>query len=87
MTGVWTDQGKLAAIGVRVSSQWISSHGVAINVTSDLRYFDRIVPCGIRGEDVTSLERELGRPVALKVASEALVECFTDVFGRTIIVG
>jgi lipoyl(octanoyl) transferase len=80
LTGVWTSRGKLAAIGVRVSSQWITSHGIALNVSSDLSYFDTIVPCGIRGEGVTSLARELGRPVETEEAADALIEGFTGVF-------
>lgn len=87
MTGVWTPMGKLAAIGVRVSSQWITSHGVALNVNADLRRFDAIVPCGISGESVTSLERELGVPVKLDDAARALVACFAEIFGCDIIVG
>lgn len=81
LTGVWTASGKLAAIGVRVASQWITSHGVAINVASDLSFFDRIVPCGIQGEAVTSLERELGRAVDIEEVAEMLVQRFSDVFG------
>ena len=81
LTGVWTEQGKLAAIGVRVSSQWITSHGIALNVSPDLSYFDTIVPCGIQGEGVTSLSRELGGPVQMDDAVAALIEGFTEVFG------
>jgi lipoyl(octanoyl) transferase len=80
LTGAWTERGKLAAIGVRVSSQWISSHGLALNVSSDLSYFDTIVPCGIQGESVTSLCRELGRPVDMGEAVTALVDRFASVF-------
>ncbi len=80
LTGVWTEMGKLAAIGVRVSSGWITSHGVALNVSTDLDYFGTIVPCGISDGDVTSLQRELGRPVSVSEASESLVERFADVF-------
>jgi len=80
LTGIWTDRGKLAAIGVRVSSGWISSHGVALNVSVDLGLFDAIVPCGLEGERVTSLERELGVPVALEAVGETLVQRFVDVF-------
>ena len=80
-TGVWTPAGeKLAAIGVRVSSGWITSHGIALNVSTDLRYFETIVPCGIQNRGVTSLERELGREVKPSEASAALVEAFRDVF-------
>ena len=80
LTGVWTVQGKLAAIGVRVSSQWITSHGIALNVSSDLSYFDTIVPCGIRGEAVTSLSHELGRLVEMDAAVAALIDGFAGVF-------
>ena len=81
MTGVWTARGKLAAIGVRVSSQWISSHGVALNVSPDLRFFESIVPCGIEGEGVTSLSLELGRTVELTDAADRFTESFMSVFG------
>ena len=86
LTGVWTEMGKLAAIGVRVSSGWITSHGLALNVSTDLDYFGTIVPCGIPDRDVTSLERELGRPVSVTDASKSLVEHFADVFSRDILV-
>jgi lipoyl(octanoyl) transferase len=86
LTGAWTDAGKLAAIGVRVSSQWIASHGAALNVSSDLGYFDAIVPCGLKGESVTSLERERGGPVDLDDVSKSFAERFADVFGCDIIV-
>lgn len=83
-TGVWAEGGKLAAIGVRVSSGWITSHGVALNVNADLGYFDTIVPCGITGRPVTSLERELGWAPDLATVSRALVEHFAVVFERQI---
>ena len=79
-TGVWTTTGKLAAIGIRVSSGWITSHGIALNVTSDLSYFETIVPCGISDRDVTSLERELEHPPTLSEVGETFVRHFCDVF-------
>ena len=85
-TGVWTETGKLAAIGVRVSSGWITSHGVALNVRSDLTYFRTIVPCGIRDREVTSLERELGTAPALEAVAESVVRHFAEVFDREILV-
>ena len=81
LTGAWTEAGKLAAVGVRVSSPWITSHGVALNVSSDLGFFDRIVPCGIVGEGVTSLEHELGRTLAMDEAARRFERCFAEVFG------
>lgn len=85
-TGVWTAGGKLAAIGIRVSSGWITSHGVALNVGSDLSYFHTIVPCGIADGGVTSLERELGSAPPLAEVAERLVQHFSDVFEREILV-
>jgi lipoyl(octanoyl) transferase len=86
LTGAWTQRGKLAAVGVRVSSQWITSHGVALNVAPDLAYFDSIVPCGLVDEAVTSLERELGGPVDPVQVATTLVDCFASVFDRLIVV-
>lgn len=86
LTGVWTDRGKLAAIGVRVSSQWIACHGAALNVGSDLGFFDAIVPCGLEGEAVTSLEREVGGPIDLADVADCVTEAFAEVFDRDIVV-
>jgi len=85
LTGAWTATGKLAAIGVRVSSGWITSHGFALNVHTDLAFFGTIVPCGIRDRDVTSLEREVGRRVRIEEASAHVVEAFADVFGADVL--
>jgi lipoyl(octanoyl) transferase len=80
LTGVWTARGKIAAIGVRVSSGWITSHGFALNVTTDLAYFGAIVPCGIRDRGVTSIAEELGRPMSLEEVAAAVVAAFAEVF-------
>jgi lipoyl(octanoyl) transferase len=85
LTGVWTDGGKLAAIGVRVSSGWITSHGFALNVTTDLRYFGAIVPCGIQGAQVTSLARELDRPVEMQEVQDSVVAAFGARFERAVV--
>lgn len=86
-TGVWTETGKLAAIGIRVSSGWITSHGIALNVRSDLSYFETIVPCGITDRDVTSLERELDTAPEMDHVADSFVRHFCDVFERKIPVG
>jgi len=82
MTGVWTDEGKVAAIGVRISSGWITSHGFALNVNTDLSFFGTIVPCGIQGRAVTSMERLLGGPVDVTGVMDRVAQEFEVVFGR-----
>jgi lipoyl(octanoyl) transferase len=81
MTGAWVSGEKLAAIGVRIA-RWITSHGFAINVSTNLDHFNLIVPCGIAGRGVTSFERLLGRPVAMTDVEGAVVDEFLAVFGR-----
>lgn len=82
MTGVWVGGRKLAAIGVRVSSGWITSHGFALNVSTDLSYFGAIVPCGIQEYGVGSLETELGRKMEMAEVEAVVVRRFTEMFGR-----
>jgi lipoyl(octanoyl) transferase len=71
---------KLGAIGVHIS-RWVTSHGFAYNVSTDLRYFDLIVPCGITGRKATSLEKILERSVILKEVAQPVVRNFGEVFG------
>ena len=78
LTGVWVGGDKLAAIGVRIA-RWITSHGFALNVTTDLDYFNLIVPCGIAGRGVTSIARLLGRPVDCSEVEERIETHFSDV--------
>jgi lipoyl(octanoyl) transferase len=79
LTGVWVGDAKVAAIGIRVS-RWIAHHGFALNVDTDLSYFDLIVPCGIADRRVTSVSELLGRPVDRVDVEDALARAFADVF-------
>jgi lipoyl synthase len=80
-TGVWTSQGKVAAIGVRASKR-VTTHGFALNVSTDLSWFGHIVPCGIPDRPVTSISEILGRAVSIEEVVESLVPRFTAVFGH-----
>jgi len=79
-TGEIGNEEKLAALGVHLS-RWVTSHGFAFNVSTDLRMFDLIIPCGIKDKRATSLERALGRPVSIDEARERLSAHFAEIFG------
>jgi lipoyl(octanoyl) transferase len=85
LTGIWVGppgrEAKLAAIGVRIS-RWVTSHGFALNVNTDLSRFGLIVPCGITDRGVTSMERLLGRNVPMVEVANAVVNAFSSVFFR-----
>src|SRR5215468_638397 len=84
--GVWVGEEKLAAIGVRIS-RWVTMHGFAFNVNTDLNYFQLIVPCGIRGHGVTSLQKLLGRPVEMSEVTGSVKRHFSEVFNRELVAG
>jgi lipoyl(octanoyl) transferase len=81
LTGTWLGAEKIGAIGIRIS-RWITSHGFAFNVRTDLDHFTLIVPCGISDRGVTSLEKATGQSIPTRDVEEAIVRCFADVFDR-----
>lgn len=89
-TGVWLDVGtpfarKICAMGVR-ASRWVTMHGFALNVNADLGYFDNIIPCGIRGKAVTSLQVELGvEKVDEREVKAKILKHFSDLFGAEVV--
>ncbi len=83
-TGVWLDVDtpfarKICALGVR-SSRWVTMHGFALNVNTNLGYFDHIIPCGIKGKSVTSMQAELGREVSIEEVQQKILKHFAEVF-------
>lgn len=79
-TGVWVADRKIASIGVAVR-RWVTYHGAALNVSTDLSYFDLIVPCGLRGVAMTSLQKELGTAPPLEEVAERAAQYFAEDFG------
>lgn len=86
LTGVWVGNEKLAAIGVRIA-RWITSHGFALNVSTDLNYFQMIVPCGISDRGVTSLSKLVGRSIDIQKVAQCAASHFGEVFSREMSVG
>lgn len=83
-TGVWIDNRKIAAIGIKIS-HWITMHGFAFNVNTDLNLFNGIIPCGIVDKEVTSLQKELKREINIDEVKEKIVENFRNVFDYDLI--
>ena len=82
--GIWVGSNKIAAIGVRIA-RWVTSHGWALNVSTNLDHFRLITPCGIRGMGVTSIERETGRRVPAAEVREILAAKFAEIFERELV--
>jgi lipoyl(octanoyl) transferase len=80
-SGAWIGDEKIGAIGVRIS-RWVTSHGFAFNVTTDIEFFNLIVPCGIADRGVTSLAAKLGRVPGMSEVEDRFVERFSEVFDR-----
>jgi len=79
LTGVWVKGEKICAMGLRCS-RWVTMHGFALNVNTDLSYFNHIVPCGIEGKNVTSLEKILGEKIEQNVVKSIILKKFSEVF-------
>ncbi|MTI88470.1 MAG: lipoyl(octanoyl) transferase LipB [Balneolaceae bacterium] len=83
LTGVWVGEEKICAMGIRCS-RWVTMHGFALNVNTDLRYFNNIVPCGINDKAVTSLQKLAGHPIGLQEVKERVIFHFQEVFDVSI---
>lgn len=79
LTGVWVNDEKICAMGLRCS-RWVTMHGFALNVNTDLSYFDHIIPCGIEGKNVTSLEKILGEKIDPEEVKNILIQKFSEIF-------
>ena len=83
-TGVWIENRKIAAIGIKVS-RWITMHGFAFNVNTDLSLFSGIIPCGISDKEVTSLQKETGKKIDIQEVKSLLVKNFKEVFNYDVL--
>lgn len=82
LTGVWTPSGKIAAMGVHIS-RWITRHGFALNVNTDLSFYDLIIPCGITGRTVTSMQKILMCPLSMEDVVKRYIPIFRNLWNRT----
>ena len=88
-TGVWIDiesdtPRKICALGVK-TSRWVTMHGLALNVNTDLGFFDNIIPCGIKNKSITSISNELGYEIKIKEVKQKIIENFLDVFSADLV--
>ncbi len=79
LTGVWIEDRKIASIGIRVS-RWITTHGFALNVNTDMNYFSNIISCGIENVYMTSMEKELGKKISINDIKQSTINHFNDIF-------
>lgn len=84
-TGVWVGDRKIAAIGIKVS-RWVTMHGFAFNINTDLKLFNGIIPCGIQDKSVTSLKKELNREISIQEVKQILLKNFTELFEYTSVI-
>lgn len=82
--GVWTGGKKIASVGIRIA-RWVTCHGFALNVTTDLSFFSLITPCGIEGCEMTSMEKVMGAPQDMAAVKRTLASHFSDVFEKTLL--
>ena len=78
-TGVWVEDKKIASIGIHVS-RGVTMHGLAVNISTDLSYFDNIISCGIEGVEMTTLDKELGKKIAMNDIKKQLISNFNKIF-------
>ena len=80
VTGVWVGDEKIAAIGIKVDARMITNHGFALNVNTDLNYFEKIIPCGIQDKAVTSMATLLGHSVPMEQVTHHVMTAFSEIF-------
>lgn len=84
LTGVWVDNKKIASIGIGIK-RWITYHGFALNVNTDLSYFNMIVPCGMQDVEITSIKELLGKDISMKEVEDSIVDAFAKVFNKRVL--